>query len=147
MVNLCTVVPGGVVCFFPSYEIEKKVHSRWTETKLLDKISRKKKVSGDSVCVNIPWQFAKHFTWYHCLWFLSNVYSIFLGTFLPNSIMCSPYIKGHLLYLCGLWFCHIIECSIFLGTSLPNSIVCSPYIKKDTSYACAVCCSIACMYS
>ena len=26
LVNLSTIVPGGVVCFFPSYEYEKKVH-------------------------------------------------------------------------------------------------------------------------
>ena len=45
MVNICTVVLGGVVCFFPSYDIEKKVYTRWMETKLLDKISKKKKVT------------------------------------------------------------------------------------------------------
>ena len=38
------MVPGGVVCFFPSYDYEKRVYSRWTETNLLDKIGKKKKV-------------------------------------------------------------------------------------------------------
>ena len=45
LLNLCTVVPGGVVCFFPSYDYEKRVYTRWTETKLLNKIGKKKKVS------------------------------------------------------------------------------------------------------
>ena len=44
LLNLCTVVPGGVVCFFPSYDYEKRVYSQWTETNLLDKIGKKKKV-------------------------------------------------------------------------------------------------------
>ncbi len=44
LVNLCTVVPGGVVCFFPSYDYEKKVHTHWERTGVLEKIGRKKKV-------------------------------------------------------------------------------------------------------
>ena len=44
------MVPGGVVCFFPSYDYEKRVHSRWTETNALDKIGKKKKVKLCSLC-------------------------------------------------------------------------------------------------
>ena len=38
------VVPGGLVCFFPSYEYEKKVHAHWSDTGTLEKIGKKKQV-------------------------------------------------------------------------------------------------------
>ncbi|CAI8015021.1 ATP-dependent DNA helicase DDX11 [Geodia barretti] len=44
ILNLCNVVPGGVVCFFPSYEYEKRIYTHWTTTGCLDKINSKKKV-------------------------------------------------------------------------------------------------------
>ena len=45
VLNLCHVVPGGVVCFLPSYEYEQRLFSHWTTTTTLDKINNKKKVS------------------------------------------------------------------------------------------------------
>lgn len=42
--NLCNVVPGGVVCFFPSYDYEKQVHAHWEKTGLLTRLAAKKKV-------------------------------------------------------------------------------------------------------
>lgn len=42
--NLCNVVPGGVVCFFPSYEYEKQVYTHWEGTGLLTRLATKKKV-------------------------------------------------------------------------------------------------------
>ncbi|NXT05528.1 DDX11 helicase, partial [Prunella fulvescens] len=42
--NLCNVVPGGVVCFFPSYEYEKQVYSHWEKTGLLARLAAKKKI-------------------------------------------------------------------------------------------------------
>ncbi|XP_064011711.1 ATP-dependent DNA helicase DDX11 isoform X2 [Pogoniulus pusillus] len=42
--NLCNVVPGGVVCFFPSYDYEKQVHAHWEKTGLLARLAAKKKV-------------------------------------------------------------------------------------------------------
>ncbi|MGH0139510.1 UNVERIFIED_CONTAM: hypothetical protein FKN15_040834 [Acipenser sinensis] len=42
--NLCNVVPGGVVCFFPSYEYEKRIHAHWEQTGLLARLSAKKKI-------------------------------------------------------------------------------------------------------
>ena len=44
ILNLCNVVPGGVVCFLPSYEYEKRLFAHWTTTGCLDKINSKKKV-------------------------------------------------------------------------------------------------------
>jgi len=43
--NLANVVHGGIVCFFPSYEYERIVHSHWEEAGFLQKIGIKKKAS------------------------------------------------------------------------------------------------------
>ncbi|KAJ0069463.1 hypothetical protein NL108_006060, partial [Boleophthalmus pectinirostris] len=42
--NICTVVPGGVVCFFPSYEYSRKVISHWETTGTLGRLANKKKI-------------------------------------------------------------------------------------------------------
>ncbi|XP_078076411.1 ATP-dependent DNA helicase DDX11 isoform X2 [Mustelus asterias] len=44
LVNLCKVVPGGVVCFFPSYEYEKQAYTHWEKTGLLAQLEAKKKI-------------------------------------------------------------------------------------------------------
>uniref|UniRef100_A0A8C5L055 ATP-dependent DNA helicase DDX11 n=1 Tax=Jaculus jaculus TaxID=51337 RepID=A0A8C5L055_JACJA len=40
--NLCNVVPGGVVCFFPSYEYQRQVHAHWEKSGLLTRLAVKK---------------------------------------------------------------------------------------------------------
>ncbi|XP_075408332.1 ATP-dependent DNA helicase DDX11 isoform X1 [Tenrec ecaudatus] len=42
--NLCNVVPGGLVCFFPSYEYLRQVHARWEQNGLLARLAVRKKV-------------------------------------------------------------------------------------------------------
>jgi len=64
LINLCTIVPGGVVCFFPSYEYESKVHLHWEKTGVLDKIRQRKKVRE---------------------WVLSIIYY----KYIPQSCLCS----------------------------------------------------------
>ncbi|XP_032893656.1 ATP-dependent DNA helicase DDX11 [Amblyraja radiata] len=44
LVNLCKVVPGGIVCFFPSYEYENLVYKHWEKTGLLVQLETKKKI-------------------------------------------------------------------------------------------------------
>ena len=44
LVNVVTVVPGGVVCFLPSYEYAGKVFSYFVSTGVLARLSAKKKV-------------------------------------------------------------------------------------------------------
>ena len=41
MVN---VIPGGVVCFFPSYEYESFVYELWLKKGILEKLENRKKV-------------------------------------------------------------------------------------------------------
>uniref|UniRef100_A0A8C9PEK8 ATP-dependent DNA helicase DDX11 n=1 Tax=Spermophilus dauricus TaxID=99837 RepID=A0A8C9PEK8_SPEDA len=42
--NLCNVVPGGVVCFFPSYEYQRQVHAHWDKSGLMARLAVKKKI-------------------------------------------------------------------------------------------------------
>ncbi|XP_032730774.1 ATP-dependent DNA helicase DDX11 isoform X2 [Lontra canadensis] len=42
--NLCTVVPGGVVCFFPSYEYQRQVYAHWDQSGLLARLAVRKKI-------------------------------------------------------------------------------------------------------
>uniref|UniRef100_UPI00398E4C92 ATP-dependent DNA helicase DDX11 n=1 Tax=Pristiophorus japonicus TaxID=55135 RepID=UPI00398E4C92 len=44
LVNLCKVVPGGIVCFFPSYEYEKHAYTHWEKTGLVAQLEAKKKI-------------------------------------------------------------------------------------------------------
>ncbi|MDR8335907.1 hypothetical protein FPK31_24245, partial [Acinetobacter baumannii] len=46
LVNICTVVPDGVVVFFPSYHFEEHVHNVWRQLGIDKRIEAKKKVSA-----------------------------------------------------------------------------------------------------
>ncbi|XP_067445735.1 ATP-dependent DNA helicase DDX11 [Thunnus thynnus] len=42
--NICNVVPGGVVCFFPSYEYSRRIVSHWEASGTLTRLANKKKI-------------------------------------------------------------------------------------------------------
>ncbi|XP_046889666.1 ATP-dependent DNA helicase DDX11 isoform X2 [Hypomesus transpacificus] len=42
--NLCNVVPGGVVCFFPSYEYSRRIVGHWESSGVLARLASKKKI-------------------------------------------------------------------------------------------------------
>ncbi len=42
LVELCEIVPDGIVCFFPSYKYMEEVIVQWNEIKILDQISEYK---------------------------------------------------------------------------------------------------------
>ncbi|XP_028306549.1 ATP-dependent DNA helicase DDX11 isoform X2 [Gouania willdenowi] len=42
--NICNVVPGGVVCFFPSYEYSRRIISHWEASGVLSRLATKKKM-------------------------------------------------------------------------------------------------------
>uniref|UniRef100_UPI00359026F4 ATP-dependent DNA helicase DDX11 n=1 Tax=Myxine glutinosa TaxID=7769 RepID=UPI00359026F4 len=44
IVNISTVVPGGLVCFFPSYNYLRQMHARWQSSGLLDRLAARKTV-------------------------------------------------------------------------------------------------------
>jgi chromosome transmission fidelity protein 1 len=42
MVNVCSIVPAGIVCFFPSYAYEEKVTAAWEASGIAQRIRKKK---------------------------------------------------------------------------------------------------------
>uniref|UniRef100_A0A7N6FLN5 Helicase ATP-binding domain-containing protein n=1 Tax=Anabas testudineus TaxID=64144 RepID=A0A7N6FLN5_ANATE len=42
--NICNVVPGGVVCFFPSYDYSRRIIAHWEASGALSRLSNKKKI-------------------------------------------------------------------------------------------------------
>ena len=48
LINIFAVVPGGVVCFFSSYDYEDKVYKYWQASGILDKMNARKKVTHGS---------------------------------------------------------------------------------------------------
>uniref|UniRef100_H2Z3N9 DNA 5'-3' helicase n=1 Tax=Ciona savignyi TaxID=51511 RepID=H2Z3N9_CIOSA len=44
LVNISNIIPGGIVCFFPSYDYEKYVVQRWNEAGITAKLEMKKKI-------------------------------------------------------------------------------------------------------
>lgn len=44
LLNFANVIPGGLVCFFASYDYEALVYTRLEKAGILDKIGKKKKV-------------------------------------------------------------------------------------------------------
>ena len=44
LVSICQTVPGGVVCFLPSYDYEARVFAHFEKSGILDKIKDKKGV-------------------------------------------------------------------------------------------------------
>ncbi|XP_073477770.1 ATP-dependent DNA helicase DDX11 isoform X2 [Aquarana catesbeiana] len=44
LVNLCNVIPGGLVCFFPSYDYQKLILDHWEKTGQLKRLATKKKI-------------------------------------------------------------------------------------------------------
>ena len=42
--NICNMVPGGVVIFFPSYAYERKVYAHFDKTGVLARILKKKQI-------------------------------------------------------------------------------------------------------
>ncbi|CAC5411576.1 DDX11 [Mytilus coruscus] len=44
LVNACQIVPGGIVCFFPSYEYQRLVYTHWERLGTLIQIGKKKRI-------------------------------------------------------------------------------------------------------
>ncbi|XP_071951363.1 ATP-dependent DNA helicase DDX11-like [Antedon mediterranea] len=44
LTNTSNVVPGGLVCFFPSYDYEKVVYSHWEKTGVISRLQNRKQI-------------------------------------------------------------------------------------------------------
>lgn len=42
--NICNITPGGIVCFYSSYEYEQTMYQHLHKNGIIDKLSSKKKV-------------------------------------------------------------------------------------------------------
>jgi len=42
--NMCNIIPGGIVIFFPSYQFEEYVHNDWKQHGMYDRIQLKKMI-------------------------------------------------------------------------------------------------------
>ncbi|XP_072940109.1 ATP-dependent DNA helicase DDX11 [Epargyreus clarus] len=50
--NICSIVPGGVVCFLPSYSYEQTVYDHLKNSKVIDIISKKKSIFREPKSAN-----------------------------------------------------------------------------------------------
>ncbi|XP_037623879.1 ATP-dependent DNA helicase DDX11 [Sebastes umbrosus] len=60
--NICNVVPGGVVCFFPSYEYSRRIVSHWEASGALTRLANKKKIFQEPKKANQVEQVLSEFT-------------------------------------------------------------------------------------
>uniref|UniRef100_A0A3Q1C6B2 ATP-dependent DNA helicase DDX11 n=1 Tax=Amphiprion ocellaris TaxID=80972 RepID=A0A3Q1C6B2_AMPOC len=60
--NVCNVVPGGVVCFFPSYEYSRRIISHWEASGALARLANKKKIFQEPKKANQVEQVLSEFT-------------------------------------------------------------------------------------
>ncbi|KAG7216090.1 hypothetical protein INR49_007842 [Caranx melampygus] len=60
--NICNVVPGGVVCFFPSYEYSRRIISHWEASGALTRLANKKKIFQEPKKANQVDQVLSDFT-------------------------------------------------------------------------------------
>ncbi|XP_031550335.1 ATP-dependent DNA helicase DDX11-like [Actinia tenebrosa] len=44
LLNTCAVIPGGVVCFFSSFDYAQKIYSHWEKSGILEKLGTRKKI-------------------------------------------------------------------------------------------------------
>ena len=61
--NLCNFIPGGVICFFPSYDYEKLVYTHWDKTGVIGRLGVKKKVCSLGSLEDLELRIKFVFTW------------------------------------------------------------------------------------
>ncbi|RKP08780.1 helicase C-terminal domain-containing protein, partial [Thamnocephalis sphaerospora] len=54
LVNLCNVIPAGVVCFFSSYAYMDTVHRRWLASGINARLEKRKRASMQRLCATLP---------------------------------------------------------------------------------------------
>nr|XP_020857160.1 ATP-dependent DNA helicase DDX11 isoform X1 [Phascolarctos cinereus]XP_020857161.1 ATP-dependent DNA helicase DDX11 isoform X1 [Phascolarctos cinereus]XP_020857162.1 ATP-dependent DNA helicase DDX11 isoform X1 [Phascolarctos cinereus] len=82
--NLCNVVPGGVVCFFPSYEYLYKVQAHWEQSGLLTRLAVKKKIFQEPNRANQVEQVLTEYS--RCIKRCSQVKGVMTGALLLSVV-------------------------------------------------------------
>ncbi|KAK2714186.1 hypothetical protein QYM36_008674 [Artemia franciscana] len=123
IVNTCNIVPGGVIVFFSSYEIENNTYKHWVESGHLEKMALRKRVFRE------PKSSAEMDS-------VLNSYSKFVSTAMKGGVPQS----GALLFSVvggkmseGINFSDDLgRCVIVVGLPYPN--VDSPELKEKMAY-------------
>uniref|UniRef100_A0A8D0HC34 Helicase ATP-binding domain-containing protein n=1 Tax=Sphenodon punctatus TaxID=8508 RepID=A0A8D0HC34_SPHPU len=121
--NLCNVVPGGVVCFFSSYEYEKQVYTHWEKTGLLTRLTTKKKIFQEPKRANQVEQVLAEYT--KCIKRCSHV-----GSQLTGAVLFSV-VGGKMSE--GINFSDDLgRCVVMVGMPYPN--IKSPELQEKMAY-------------
>ncbi|KAI0237636.1 ATP-dependent DNA helicase DDX11 [Lamellibrachia satsuma] len=124
MYNLCNIVPGGIVCFFPSYEYERRVYSHWERNGFLEKMAARKKIFREpSHACQVDHMLTEYTTYIRR--HLSNKSSVFTGAVL----LCV--VGGKMSE--GINFSDELgRCIVMVGLPYPN--IRSPELKEKMDY-------------
>ncbi|XP_006862835.1 PREDICTED: putative ATP-dependent RNA helicase DDX11-like protein 8-like [Chrysochloris asiatica] len=121
--NLCNVVPGGVVCFFPSYEYLRQVHTHWEQSGLLSRLAIKKKVFQEPRRANQVEQVLMEYS--KCIKCCSQGSSTLTGALLLSVV------GGKMSE--GINFSdHLGRCVVMVGMPYPN--IKSPELQEKMAY-------------
>ncbi|XP_060101720.1 ATP-dependent DNA helicase DDX11 [Heteronotia binoei] len=121
--NLCNVIPGGVVCFFPSYEYEKQVYVHWEKTGLLTRLAAKKKIFQEPKRANQVEQVLAEYT--RCIKCCSHA-----GTTMTGALLLSV-VGGKMSE--GINFSDDLgRCVVMVGMPYPN--IKSPELQEKMAY-------------
>ncbi|XP_049928608.1 ATP-dependent DNA helicase DDX11 [Epinephelus moara] len=121
--NICNVVPGGVVCFFPSYEYSRRIISHWEASGALTRLANKKKIFQEPKKANQVEQVLSEFS--RCI---------------QRSAVDSSGLTGALLFSVvggkmseGINFSDDLgRCVVMVGMPYPN--IKSPELQEKMSY-------------
>uniref|UniRef100_A0A8C8I2F4 ATP-dependent DNA helicase DDX11 n=1 Tax=Oncorhynchus tshawytscha TaxID=74940 RepID=A0A8C8I2F4_ONCTS len=113
--NLCNVVPGGVVCFFPSYDYSRRILDNWEASGVLARLSSKKKIFQEPKKANQVEKVLNEFS-HIAFWKASLLFSV-VGGKMSEGINFSD---------------ELGRCIVMVGMPYPN--IKSPELKEKMAY-------------
>ncbi|KAM5169870.1 ATP-dependent DNA helicase DDX11 isoform 2-T3 [Mantella aurantiaca] len=123
LVNLCNVVPGGLVCFFPSYDYQKLILDHWEKTGQLKRLTAKKKIFQEPKKANQVEQVLNEYS--RCIKFSSQSAGPLTGALLFSVV------GGKMSE--GINFSDDLgRCVVMVGMPYPN--IRSPELQEKMSY-------------
>ncbi|XP_078369659.1 ATP-dependent DNA helicase DDX11-like isoform X2 [Oculina patagonica] len=124
LINIFAVVPGGVVCFFSSYDYEQQVYKHWQTTGILDKMNARKKVFREPRKANQLDQVLSSYA--SCI-----KPAVTANTTSPNGAVLFCVVGGKMSE--GINFSDDLgRCVVMVGLPYPN--IYSPELKEKMAY-------------
>ncbi|XP_061677996.1 ATP-dependent DNA helicase DDX11 isoform X2 [Syngnathoides biaculeatus] len=122
--NICNVVPGGVVCFFPSYEYSRCIVAHWESAGILTRLANKKKIFQEPKKANQVEQILGEFS--SCIQKCAQQGSVGLTGALLFSVVGGKMSEG-------INFSDDLgRCVVMVGMPYPN--IKSPELQEKMSY-------------